>query len=166
MNPGNGIMKTNMSTDRWLSIDPGDRNCGVAWWRGTELRQTATYTPDELYEQINGQLVFKQWVVEEFRLYPWKMQEQGMSEMKTPGVIAVIRYIGTHRSGRTVPVVIQPALIKKPTRALMETMGLTNPGRNLHERDAVEHGYHWMFKHTNLLDDLRAAIRKKGASNG
>src|SRR5690606_15886379 len=100
-------------------------------------------------------------VIEEFRLYPWKSQEQGMSEMKTPGVIAVVEYICKRRD---IPVEKQGANIKQPTRALMETMGLDNPGKNLHERDAVEHGYHYLFKNTKLLDELRAKIRKDRAN--
>lgn len=138
-----------------MAIDPGERHCGVAWF--TEQRGEVTITnvedtrPDGLYRLLE-ECDTDQVVVEEFRLYPWKMEQQGMKEMKTSEVIGVAKYICSNRG---LALVQQPANIKVPTRAIMKTLGLDNPGRNMHMRDAVEHGYHWMFRNTDMLKNRR-----------
>jgi hypothetical protein len=134
-----------------ICIDPGDRFCGVALYTA-EGECYATLLYDNEHDTLYGSLVhwlsnkvIAQGVLEEFRLYPDKMQQQGYSEMKTPEVIGVIKYLFGLAE---IDLRMQGASIKKPSRAHMRAKGIKYVGGAVHEHDAEEHGYYFFNKDT------------------
>lgn len=123
-----------------LAIDPGEVHCGIYVEQG-QYPTTATLDPINLADWLTTYLeVPAVLVLEEFRLYPWKMQEQGYSQLKTVETIGVIRHICRRTGTRLVE---QSATIKKPTFAVMNARGVKLVGRNQHEKDAQAHMYYY-----------------------
>lgn len=130
-----------------LSIDPGEKYNAAAFWNDGTLDWLSTQSQDELSDQIEDQIipVFQQGglvvVIEGYYLYPWMLQQQGFSEVRTVEMIGVVRRL-CRRSG--VELVVQKATIKKPTFAIAAYNDVAVPGRNQHERDAWAHGYYYL----------------------
>ena len=127
-----------------LAIDPGERHCGTAYGH-SYCEGVQEYDQPGLFDLVERWIekgALDLIVLEEYRLYPWKLQEQGFSEVRTVEAIGVIKYLA-ERGG--VPVIMQPALIKKPTAARMKAAGvkLLSRGRGPHCRDAELHLYYY-----------------------
>lgn len=80
----------------WVSVDPGDRHVGVAWWRRAVCVKAYETTPDawvdELIDLISGyglELV----VYERFLLRGELMAQQQGSEFFTSQLIGAMRHI-------------------------------------------------------------------------
>jgi hypothetical protein len=141
---------------RMVSIDPGEVHCGTAFWLGAKCYDVVEYSPGGLFASMEKWLRHDSVdviVVEEFRLYPNKANEQSYSSMGTPEVIGVIKYL-VARFGKdgSVKLVFQPATIKKPTRAMMKAKRIGNravtEGKGGHCSDAVLHGQRYLWRGT------------------
>lgn len=133
-----------------VAIDPGEIHCGVATWNDSDTDpHVYEYDPELLAEVLESWYHGSGWkpttVIEEFRLYPWKAQEQGYSQLKTVEVIGVVRHL-CRRFGVTL--VEQSATIKKPTFAQLQARGVLLKGTNQHMRDAEAHGWYYQLKGT------------------
>lgn len=134
-----------------ICIDPGDRFCGMALF-DEDAECYATLLYEHEHSILYGNLVhwlkahlLERVVVEDFFLYPDKMQQQGYSQMRTPRAIGVIEWICelagfTKDNGGYVE---QGASIKKATRAIMNARGVKHVGKVVHEKDAELHGYYY-----------------------
>src|SRR5258708_1845457 len=112
-----------------LSIDPGEVHVGVALLRltGGGLKITCDWAyeikPPELIQMLEKEerTHIGQVLCEEFRLYPWKMAQQGFSQIKTVELIGVIRYLCEKRGFKLTE---QPASIKEPTERILKAKGI------------------------------------------
>lgn len=139
-----------MGDQRILSIDPGEVHCGTALWLGGKCVSVKEYAPGALFAYLEDMLRSQSLdlvVMEEFRLYPWKAVEQGFSQLKTVETIGVVRYL-VARWGMTIPLIEQPALIKKPTEGHMRAGGVKHRAvvekAGGHCKDAESHGYWYL----------------------
>ena len=81
-------------------------------------------------------------VCEAFRLYPGAAATSTWSGFPTVEVIGVVR----ERCRReNVEFVLQPASIKKPTRAILRTHETKIAGKDEHAKDAFLHGRHYLM---------------------
>lgn len=130
-----------------LAIDPGEVHVGVAWFSDhdyyAEEHSAAEIRPAELIRTLE-QEVLDTVICEEFRLYPWKMKEQGFSQFKTIELIGVIKHICTKRH---IDLIEQPANIKKPTDGILTTLSknavFPSHRHGGHARDAELHGWYY-----------------------
>lgn len=133
-----------------LAVDPGDKHVGLASWVGgpEPRRETGEVSHDEVVKRFtawhqmylpNAQIL----VVEEFRLYAHKAQQQKESEMLTAQLIGVLKHVAGELG---VQVVLQPAGIKKATRRQLRARKIKQIGRGGHARDAELHLMHFLIK--------------------
>lgn len=123
-----------------LSIDPGDEHVGWAY-DGPEGVDAGEWRPTEATDRLTRLLTLDavdEVILEEFKLYSREYANQTWSEMKTPQLIGAIKLI-CHWF--RVPVVMQGAYIKKPTRAKMRRLGIKHHPGSIHSRDAELHLY-------------------------
>lgn len=139
-----------------LAIDPGEVHCGLAYFEDDDsdwhLVSSWELDPWECvwtaFRMIaEDGLDFL--VVEEFRLYPWKSQQQGFSQIKTIEVIGVLRFL--HRRamelGHECEWEEQGASIKKPTAGITNAKGIKPMSKsNKHMKDAQLHGWYFIMK--------------------
>lgn len=137
-----------------LAIDPGEIHCGVAEFRFKQCTWASEMTPDLLYASMRRRArergyrrTYELVVIEEFRLYPWVMQQQGFSRIETVEVIGILKYL----CGRWhVPVVMQGASVKKITEGQLRARGVTlrsvTERKGGHAKDAELHGWHWILR--------------------
>lgn len=131
-----------------IAVDPGERHCGVATWNDQPTDPHCfTWEPAELFGHIEQWLnVWKPTVVvESFHLYPWLMDQQAYSDLKTVETIGVVRYLCGKFGAQLVE---QNATIKKPTFAQLSARGIQLVGKNQHEKDAEAHGWHYILRGT------------------
>lgn len=111
-----------------LAVDPGQRNCGMAWFEREELINEWACTQAVRTEPMDAMHLIEQFidpgydyrqralVVEMFQLYPTRMQEQGMSAMGTPEIIGAIKwsYLRGSRGGEenALALVMQTASVR------------------------------------------------------
>lgn len=133
-----------------LSFDPGAVHVGMATMQGLRCVQAVEYDPQGAYRVLESALSegngpVEEVIIEEFRLYPWKLQEQGFREMLTSECIGVLKYI-CDRAG--VVWVQQPASIQKVTEARMKEQGvrLVSRGNGPHAKSAELHGLYRVWK--------------------
>lgn len=134
-----------------LAVDPGDRNVGYAYFcTDFEDDQSARWAdrvnPAQFvmhYEQLAARGEIDVVVCEAFHLYPWMAQKQGFSDLKTPQLIGVIRYIAEKQG---LDFVLQGASIKKIAFTRMRVGGVALHGKNQHARDAEAHGWYYLHK--------------------
>ena len=129
---------------RWVSIDPGSVHVGMAWWRGAEIDHIEERTPVTSMTDLVAECP-QMLVIEEFRLYPTHAQTLTGSTMGTSQVIGAMTWWA-----RQLPVYMQPAAIKIPTRALIKLNGDQTPAGSIHAQDAFLHGYHWLHRGRHL----------------
>lgn len=129
-----------MIANSWIAIDPGAVHCGIAFFDELKCVGAFTRTPEQLFHGLETIDAIALWVVEEFRLYPWIKQD--FDEMLTPETIGVIKYIAKKRG---IPVKLQPAMIKKPTRGHLRSRRIELLDGTTHAKDAQLHGYFHMF---------------------
>jgi hypothetical protein len=80
----------------WMSIDPGDKNVGVATWHHERCTAAVQMTPAECVDTVwdfaqHG--VIGLLIVERFTLYPWMAAQQSHSTMLTPQLIGALTHI-------------------------------------------------------------------------
>lgn len=136
-----------------IAIDPGEVHVGWAVMRGLACVRAAEYTPDGAAFVLESTLaleVVEEVVIEEYRLYPWKSQEQGFREMKTSELIGALKWICGKKD---MPVVMQPASIQKVTERRMKAQGvkLLSRGKGPHAKSAELHGLYrvWTLEELN-----------------
>lgn len=141
-----------------LAIDPGEVHCGMAYFEDDneswhlvsswELEPNdCEWTAFRMITEENLDTL----IVEEFRLYPWKSEQQAFNQIRTVEVIGVLRFL----YGRAVELgheckwKEQGASIKKPTAAIINAKGIkAMKGSNRHMKDAQLHGWY------HILHDL------------
>ena len=131
---------------RWVSIDPGSQHVGMAWWDDDHCTECAEYTPLSALEAIEHCRP-KMLVVEQFRLYPTHAQTLTGSTMGTSQVIGALAWWAF---ANDMPMYLQPAAIKIPTRALMKSMKIDMMPGSIHAQDAFLHGVHWLHRGQHL----------------
>jgi hypothetical protein len=108
---------------RRLAIDPGDVHVGYAHnCFGTF--ETGEWTPRQCTEEVVHLMtldVVDELIVEEFVLYEWETQKQAWSDLKTPQLIGGLKLIA---SWFRIPVEMQSATIKRPTRRQLQARGI------------------------------------------
>lgn len=142
-----------------LSIDPGEKHCGMAYWIDGKLQWTMDLDPPGLYRWLMNHEPTPsetfEVVMEAFKLYPWKSDAQAFSELRTVEVIGVVKFLCEVRK---VFCTMQDATIKKPTFGIMRSRGVEVTG-NQHEKDAVAHGYHRIHRRSTGSEDLMEKLR-------
>lgn len=144
-----------------LSIDPGDTHCGMAFWAqcvwtdtgwGWECVHTAEMTPAECLHTVRGvceSRIVDAIIVEEFKLYPGKAEQQAFSQLQTSQLIGGIKatwgWYGNHTE-----LVEQSASIKKPAKAIARAKKYRSTARRQktgdHCVDAEVHGFYYTHK--------------------
>lgn len=122
-----------------LGIDPGENHNGLAWFDDGVVVRVEEWTPEVVYDYLEKATGVEKVALESYHLFPWLLQQQGFSEVKTAQTIGVIRYIC---SRKRIMVIMQPASIKKPTFARMRARGVKLVGTGQHIKDAQAHAYH------------------------
>lgn len=127
-----------------LAIDPGDIHVGWCFHHPTPawVVETGEWTPTETCDQLVRLLTrdeVDEIIVEEFVLYEKDIGKQAWSKLQTSQLIGAIKLIAYWFR---IPIIEQGAYIKKPTRAQLRGRGITQVGRNIHEKDAELHLYY------------------------
>lgn len=162
-----------------LSIDPGDTHCGLAqfsapgqiehveqidvnvWEVGPE--EAADYVARNLINRTLDVLV-----VERFRLYGDKAQQQVGSEMLTSELIGVLKYLVRSANelyeakGDRIPVelALQGADIQNPMRKQLRARGIKSQAKGKpHGQSAELHGYFYLFR---MLESRGATLPRRG----
>ncbi len=136
---------------RILAIDPGDKHVGWAYaprgfLLGVAAVQTGEWRPGEAVNAVVHMMtkdMVAELVVEEFVLYEDKAREQSWSKLQTPQLIGALKVIAYFFR---IPVVEQPAYIKKPTRAQMRGRGIRVSRGSIHAKDAELHLVHRLLR--------------------
>lgn len=146
---------------RLLAVDPGDVHVGLALFEDDaedwHIVSAWEEQPDEAADTVVRFIVEEKLdvlVVEEFRLYPWKAQQQAFSQMKTAELIGALRLI--HRwYGQECQWVEQGASIKKPTQAILRRLEIKKaPGsKGQHVVDAQLHGWHFILRKEDAWEE-------------
>lgn len=132
----------------YLAVDPGDKHVGVAWWDPDYPdRHARQWEADEALDAIEGlmQSAFgsKVLIIEEWRLYANAAMSQIHSEMLTSEMIGALKWMAKKMN---FGVVMQGALIKKPTRRQMPARGIQSVATGVHAKDAELHLMHYLLK--------------------
>lgn len=121
-----------------LAIDPGDIHVGIALEYEGEIK-TGECSPVGVCEGVVNMMTLgriDELVIEEWVLYPEERTNQTWKPMLTSQLIGALKYIA-HMF--RVPVVMQSAAIKKPTRKQLRGRGVEQYGETIHARDAELH---------------------------
>ena len=120
-----------------LGIDPGSKFTGMAELHADGT--THTYTLEyqsvgdhlmQLFARYGSRIVV---ACEEFKLYPWKAEEQAFSELRVVEVTGVVK---DHARRHGVPVHMTRTGWKRPTTKRLAHHGIPLTGGNRHEMDA------------------------------
>jgi|BioPla2DNA2_1021312.scaffolds.fasta_scaffold122969_2 hypothetical protein len=133
--------------EKLLTIDPGETT-GWAFFKYGELSTTGQIVIDKhnladsiepLMNDIQPTVV----VLENYRVYPWKMKQHSWSNLFTPQLIGAIQYLCSQRK---IPVYLQMANQAKTfcTDDKLKTWGFWRRGEK-HARDAIRHGCYWLL---------------------
>lgn len=140
------------SMHRLLAVDPGEEHCGLAMFENGAVAWVAETDPNECVEVVRSHLqegLLNVLVVEDYRLYPDKAQQQGYSQMKTVRLIGVLEYLWKTHGGGCV-YTEQNADIKKPTKAMLRRKGVKSVAKankaGGHCLDAELHGHRYLMK--------------------
>ena len=126
-----------------LAVDPGDIHVGVAMWRDEEA---IAYEVDAEFwlTQFNKILEFLELVIiESFVLYPGRASAQSWSPMQTSEMIGAMKWIAQQAG---VPIVMQGANIKIPTRRQCAARGINVAHRSNHAADALVHLWYYLLR--------------------
>lgn len=130
--------------DKWLTIDPGE-DTGWQLWEGTDNTDGGQTKGWEFVDQVAewaraGELQLV--VIEDWALYPWKLQDLGWDKCRTARFIGALTFICRDAG---IPVVFQPASIKKTAeKAGADHLYVTPRHENRHQNDAIQHGIFYM----------------------
>jgi hypothetical protein len=126
-----------------MAIDPGDVHVGVAraangrvWAEEINATDFLPWFSDRVHE-------LKVVVIEEFRLYPGSAPALSWSPMRTVEMIGAIRWIAACAG---VPIALQSAAVKVPTRAQCKARGIVWKHKSGHASDALLHLYYFMLR--------------------
>lgn len=125
-----------------IAIDPGDVHVGIAYWekrRGMRSTELDPIRAADFVEFHIGDCDVL--VIEEFRLYASMAQTLVHSEFLTSQLIGVLKWIARKYE---VPVMVQGASIKVPTRARCKAKRHQWEGKSIHESDARLHLWHYL----------------------
>jgi hypothetical protein len=135
-----------------LAIDPGDIHVG--WAYDDDHTVTAgEWAPAECPEMVIRMLTRNQideLIIEEFVLYDWEAQNQAWSDFKTSQLIGALKLLAHWFQ---IPVIMQGANIKKPTRRQLVARGIKHVGQVIHARDAELHLYYRKLRRAKERDD-------------
>jgi hypothetical protein len=126
-----------------LAVDPGDSHVGVAQYDDGEVTAEEVAAADWLPRFAGLVVELDQVVVEEFRLYPGSAPALSWSPMRTVEMIGVIRWLC---SCAGVPITLQSAAAKQPTRAQCKARGIEWKHKSGHASDALLHLYYYMLR--------------------
>jgi hypothetical protein len=128
-----------------LAVDPGDKHVGTALWRFDRPAIRAKEYDATEWLPIFSCLIRRVDVViiEEFRLYACKAAAQSGSPMATAEMIGAMKWIAW---SAPVPVVMQPASIKKPTERQALARGLVCNVKSRHAADAWLHLVYYLLR--------------------
>lgn len=154
----------------FTAVDPGFTKGGLAEFRNiTPLMDFESWVcikawkpkPMELIEWVIEAMRTRDIVMEEYRLYPWSMEQQGFSSLGTPEVIGVIRYAHWKQvqEGLTFALVLQGAHVMKPAETILGREGIKLIGKNKDARAAELHGWWAIHNMTNPAARRRANQR-------
>lgn len=137
-------------TDFVLAVDPGDAHVGWARWTKAgvvtgeiDAELAAGFVDVVLNVAVHHRIYRSVLVIENFVLYPGQDRRTTWNPMLTSELIGMLKWIA---SQRRVPVVLQGADIKKPTRAQLKPRGIKQVGSGSHARDAELHLYQYLLK--------------------
>lgn len=138
-----------MGIDYRLAIDPGDIHVGWAEIRCLDGDvAVGEWTPNETTDSLRRRFDWArehgygfELIIEEFVLYPNQAKSQAGSSFQTSQLIGALKLIAHDYD---VPVIMQGAHIKKPTRRQLKARGIKRKavGAGIHASDAEEHLYH------------------------
>lgn len=140
---------------RRLAIDPGDVHVGWAYDDGESVSAgewTPAETPDAVVYLLTRNAV-DEIIVEEWVLYEWERDKQVWSDFKSSQLIGSLKVIG---HWFRIPVVMQSATIKKPTRKQLQRRGIKLVGGVIHSRDAELHLYYRKLRSKERDDRVEA----------
>ena len=132
-----------------FAVDPGDKHVGIAEWNlnwGRYEMRSWEIDADKAPAWIDRRLTsgVQTLVIEEFKLYKGKATAQAGSNMLTSEMIGALKWIA---SVYNVPVVLQPAAIKVPTRAQCVARNLEwKDRRSNHASDARLHAFYYLLR--------------------
>jgi hypothetical protein len=155
-----------LGTKLMVAIDPGDVHVGFAVFAQDGEHPACAYamevTPDEATRRVHGMLARNELAVvcyERFALYADKAMSQVGSEMLTPEMIGVIKYLvavhnehadGVEKSAWApdrIELWSEGAHVKKAIRAQLKARGIDRVGTvGSHSGDAEEQGWYWLYK--------------------
>lgn len=141
---------------RRLAIDPGDVHVGWAYddeHYVTAGEWTPAETPDRVVEMLTRNQV-DEIIIEEWVLYDWEAQKQAWSDFKSSQLIGALKVIG---HWFRIPVVMQGADKKKPTRRQLQARGIKQVGHVIHARDAELHLYYRKLRSDKERNDRMEA---------
>lgn len=139
---------------KFVSVDPGE-SCGYAVWEDGVLTAAGTA---ELWDFVHsvGEVLgighhrgldpellsrltdVKELVIEDWALYPWKLQEMGWDKCRTARAIGALEFICR---AANIPYKMQPASIKDTAKAAGADDLFYRPlDENRHANDAIMHG--------------------------
>lgn len=102
----------------------------------TELFDEA-YLRDDINVEDYADMQIERFVCEDFRIYPWAAQELAWDRVRTARVIGALTLIGLKNN---VPLILQPAAIKKAAKAAGAEELFDRPlYENRHSNDAIMH---------------------------
>jgi hypothetical protein len=127
-----------------LAIDPGDCFVGVALYDAGAVTAEEVAAADWLPRFAGLVESLDQVVVEEFRLYPGSAPALSWSPMRTVEMIGVIRWLC---SCAGVPITLQSAAVKVPTRQQAKARGITWKHKSGHASDAMLHLIYYALRH-------------------
>jgi hypothetical protein len=139
-----------------LAIDPGDVHVGWAYdddHTVTAGEWTPAETPDRIVAMLTRNQV-DEIIIEEWVLYDWETEKQAWSDFKSSQLIGALKLVA---SWFRIPVVMQGANVKKPTRRQLAARGIKQVGPVIHARDAELHLYYRKLRRAKERDDRMEA---------
>lgn len=139
-------MVENLEEARFLALDPG-KSTGYAYFKanGEYLAGGTIRGYESAYEWFQT-IPWNQLdsvIVEDFRLYTWKAQQQSWSRLETVKLIGAVEILGKMNN---IPVVLQsPA--HKPIAYMWAGLKVPKNHDMSHETDAFVHGVYYLQKH-------------------
>jgi hypothetical protein len=127
-----------------LAVDPGDSHVGTAVSDPGGITAVEFSAKDWLQVFMETVSEYDLVVIEEFKLYPGSAPALSWSQLDTVKMIGAMEWIA-RCSG--VPIVLQSAAVKIPTRAQANARGIEWKNKSGHASDALLHLYYYMLRH-------------------
>jgi hypothetical protein len=126
---------------RYLAIDPGKMNGWATFdveGNGITMGQCDVMGLIELLDETTATTL----ITEDYKLYPWKRDEQIWSRLDTVRIIGMIQYF-CYKNNRNL--ILQMPNIK-PIAYMWAGIKEAKSHKNSHERDAYVHGIYFLQK--------------------